>query len=188
MLTQESLEKIFEVLEKIKSFHASGDQLEKARHKATKEVARKSGITYQTIEDGYRRRLGLRNIHEFQIMVEEWIRGDSKSLRSTLEMNTDRTNHMRIHKFFENDRNIVPKKESPKNRSILIYLQDDTYNKMMTLSKQSKQASSDWLSDKIQHIINDEYLIYWENEIRKLPEEQKKRLLQALDNSFSSKQ
>lgn len=186
MLTQESLEKIFEVLAKIKIFHANGYPLEKARHKATEEVARKYGITYQTIEDGYRRRLGLRNIHEFQIMLEEWIRGDSKNLTSTLEMKTDKINHMRVHQFFKNDTKVVINKKSAKNKSILINLTDDIYNKIMILSKQSRKASSEWLTAKIEQIISDEYLIYWENEIRKLPNEQKERLLQSIKNSFSS--
>lgn len=179
MLTQESLDKILEVLEKMKVFCGNGYSLEEARHKATKEVAKKYDITYQTMEDGYRRRLGLKNIHEFHIMLEKWIKGDAKSLISLLETHTDKTNHMRIHVFFEGDKILISNIKTELKKPILIYLSNDVYNHLMLISKQGKKAS-EWLSEKCELIINDEYLNYVKNEIEKLTDEQKKRLLDKL--------
>jgi hypothetical protein len=179
MLTQESLDKIFEILEKIKLFYGNGYSLEEARHKATKEVAKKYGITYQTMEDGYRRRLGLRNIHEFHIILEEWIKEDAKSLISLLETHTDITNHMRIHKFFEGDKILISNNKTELKKPILIYLANDVYNQLMLISKQGKKAA-EWLSEKCEVMISDEYVNYVKNEIGKLTEEQKKRLLDKL--------
>jgi len=182
MLTQESLEKIFEVLEKINVFYGNGYPLEKARHKATEEVSKKYGITYQTIEDGYRRRLGLRNIHEFHIMLEEWIKGDSKSLINLLTIHTDKTNHMRIYGFFEGDKikTKLPNNKNTINKPILIYLSSDLYDQVNLLSKQIKKTASEWLSEKCKLIINDEYINYVKTEIDKLTDEQKKRLMDKL--------
>jgi predicted DNA-binding protein len=185
MLTQESLEKIFEVLSKIKVFHGNGYPLEKARHKATEEVARTYGITYQTIEDGYRRRLGLRNINEFQIMLDEWTKGDAKSLIGLLTTHTDKTSHMRIYEFFESDKTIKPITKTAKDKLILIYLSSEVYDKMKLLSKKQNKTGSEWLSEKCEAIINDEHFNYWESEIGKLSDEQKKRLFSKIMNPDS---
>jgi hypothetical protein len=180
MLTIESLEKIFEVLEKTKVFYGNGYPLEQARHKATEEVSTKYGITYQTIEDGYRRRLKLRNINEFQIMLEEWTRGDSKSLINTLITNTDKDNHMRIYEFFEGNKTKTPNNKPAINKPILIYLSNDVYDQMKLIAKQGSKTGSEWLSEKCEVIINDEYINYVKNEIKKLTEEQQKRLFDKL--------
>ncbi|MCX5889544.1 MAG: hypothetical protein NTY36_08835 [Deltaproteobacteria bacterium] len=180
MLTQESLDKILEVLEKMKVFYGNGlYSLEEARHNATKEVAKKYDITYQTMEDGYRRRLGLKNIHEFHIMLEEWIKGDAKSLISLLETHTDKANHMRIHEFFDGDKTLISNNKTDLKKPILIYLSNDVYNHLIVISKQGKKAA-EWLSEKCEVMINDEYLNYVKNEIGKLTEEQKKKLLDKL--------
>ncbi|MGO9175534.1 MAG: hypothetical protein ACLPT6_10960 [Desulfobaccales bacterium] len=180
MLTQESLDKILEVLEKINVFYGNGYRLEEARHKATKEVSIKYDITYQTIEDGYRRRLGLRNIHEFQIMLEEWMKGDPKSLINILTIHTDNINHMRIHEFFEGDKTQISNDKTEMKKPILIYLSNNAYNQMKLISKQGKKTGYEWLSEKCELMINDEYFNYVQNEIGKLTDEQKKELKKRL--------
>ena len=180
MLTIESLEKIFEVLAKIKVFYEKGYPLEKARHRATEEVSKHHGITYQTIEDGYRRRLGLRNIHEFQVMIEDWIRGNSKSLINLLTIHTDKANHMRLYEFFESDKTIMPIKETANNKPIILYLNNELYDQMKLIAKQKGKTDSEWLSEKCELIITDEYVNYVKNEIGKLTEEQKRKLFRAL--------
>jgi Zn-finger protein len=49
----------------------------------------------------------------------------------------------------------------------------------MLISKQGKKAA-EWLSEKCEVMISDEYVNYVKNEIGKLTEEQKKRLLDKL--------
>ena len=88
-------------LNTLKQIHRSrGLPQQKAIQRAIKDTAREYELTYQTIEDGCRRRLGLVELGQFIEMVDHWIRGDSTQLAACLSSHTRGADKSVIDLFF----------------------------------------------------------------------------------------
>lgn len=81
--------------------HSKGVPINRSYHEAVRRVSQKYGVTYQTIGDGYRRRLKLNDVGELYTLLERWIEGDPRGLISVLKTNTNSHNHEEIERFFK---------------------------------------------------------------------------------------
>jgi hypothetical protein len=98
-----SVSQILAVLRYIQQHARNGNTLVSARHRATQAVAQEQTppIRYQTIEDLYRRRLGLKKVSEFDDIVQRWIDGDSEPLSQILIRHAQPATHNLIIQFFQ---------------------------------------------------------------------------------------
>src|SRR5687768_13011068 len=55
------------------------------RVKATGAAAKRRNITYRTVQDSYRRQLGLKDSPEFDSLVGSWLLQGNQELRKTVE-------------------------------------------------------------------------------------------------------
>jgi hypothetical protein len=100
MITSETVQQLLEVLQRFRGNHDSGVPLHKAYREAVRSVAEVYSITYQTLGDGCRRRLGLKDIHQFYELLASWMRGDPHGLVRQLKENADPSAHVEIDQFF----------------------------------------------------------------------------------------
>jgi hypothetical protein len=112
-----SISQILAVLHYIRQYAGNGDTLIGVRHRATQAVAQEQTppIRYQTIEDLYRRRLGLKKVSEFDDLVQQWMDGDSEPLSQILIKHAQKATHSTIVRFFHNE---TIKAEIPSNLAV----------------------------------------------------------------------
>ena len=85
MMTPKTVEQLLQVFRLFRDNHASGKPLHTSYHDAVREVARLNSVTYQTIGDGCRRRLRLKDINELYELLAAWVKGDSRGLVQQLK-------------------------------------------------------------------------------------------------------
>lgn len=102
MITQNSLEQILDVISSFKSYILLGNSLSTSRQQATKNVAIKNKVTYQTIGDLCRRRLNLTTTEDFNVLLKKIIEGNSGELMDLLILSTHPTQHGTIREYFHN--------------------------------------------------------------------------------------
>ena len=102
MLEPSSLEQMFFVLRTFKLRYSAGDDVEEAYRGAVDQASRHFGVTYQTIGDLCRRRLGLAQIDEFYGLLRQWVSGSSMQLRDLIKRYTEPAYHCEIDSFFWN--------------------------------------------------------------------------------------
>src|SRR6266851_8701559 len=100
-----SVSQILAVLRYIQQYVGNGDAFVDARHRATQTVAQEQTppIRYQTIEDLYRRRLGLKEVSEFDDLIQQWMDGDSKALSQILIRHAQEATRNTIVRFFQDE-------------------------------------------------------------------------------------
>src|SRR5688572_6082169 len=113
MMTAQTVEQLLRVFRHFRDNHASGMPLRRSYRDAVRAVADADSITYQTVGDGCRRRLGLRDISELYELLAAWIRGESDGLVNQLKDNADPSAHAEIDQFFS--RGNAPEAENKKN-------------------------------------------------------------------------
>lgn len=79
---------------------AAGVPVAAARHMAIHEQATKTHVTYNTIVDGLRRRLRLRDIAALDDLIASWIETGGRDLMEVLLRAADPTAHADIIQFF----------------------------------------------------------------------------------------
>jgi hypothetical protein len=91
--------------------------LHRAYQEGVRAVADAHSITYQTVGDGCRRRLGLNDIGELYELLASWIKGDPRGLVRQLKEYSDPTAHAEIERFFSSGDSTPAeiKKVSPKS-------------------------------------------------------------------------
>lgn len=100
-----SVSQILTVLRYIQQYAGNGNTLVGARHRATQAVAQEQTppIRYQTIEDLYRRRLGLKKVGEFDDLIQRWMNGDSEPLCQLLIRHAQEATYNTIVRFFQDE-------------------------------------------------------------------------------------
>ncbi len=86
-MRQETLEQIQKVISLAAQRYHRGDGINRAYQYGVKSVAKEYGITYQTIADACRRRLGLGEVDEFKKILKSCLEGDQISMRDLLVHN-----------------------------------------------------------------------------------------------------
>jgi hypothetical protein len=115
-MRQETLEQILKVISVAAQHQSLGDGIDHSYQYGVRRVSQEYGITYQTIGDACRRRLGLDDVGEFKTMLKASFEGDTNKLRDVLLSKTSRFYHDKINNFFSNLSNgsaateAVPKK------------------------------------------------------------------------------
>lgn len=123
MITPETLHQILQVFRHFRDNHAAGMPLHRSYREAVRAVSAAHSITYQTVGDGCRRRLGLNDVSQLYELLAAWIRGDSSGLSRQLKDNADRSAHAAIDHFFTYG-NSEPNVGTP--TSLRVVLSDET--------------------------------------------------------------
>src|SRR5688572_19600734 len=100
MMTVKTVQQLLQVFRLFRDNHASGKPLHRSYHDAVRDVARLHSVTYQTIGDGCRRRLRLKDIGELYELLAAWVKGDPHGLIQQLKQNSDLSTHAEIDQFF----------------------------------------------------------------------------------------
>lgn len=117
MMTPQTVQQLLQVFRAFRGNHRSGMPLHRAYQEGVRAVADAHSITYQTVGDGCRRRLGLNDIAELYELLASWVKGDPCGLVRQLKEHSDPTAHSEIEQFFSGG-DAAPveiKKASPKS-------------------------------------------------------------------------
>jgi hypothetical protein len=102
MMTYTTVRQILDVLKVCYDNQRKGLSLSRSYQDGVREVAHENGVTYQTIGDGCRRRLRLKDINEFYNLLGGWTKGEPSGLIEQLKKNSYSHIHPEILAFFEN--------------------------------------------------------------------------------------
>lgn len=122
-MTNKTLQQILDVLKYTRYNYHSGKALTNSYQDAISRVANESGVTYQTIGDGCRRRLKLDSIGEFSELIRKWLNGDPNPMIEVLKSQTHKRLHPQIDAFFNdntgsvNNDNLIIEKPTTKEET-----------------------------------------------------------------------
>lgn len=102
MITHNTVHQLLDVFRIIQNSHVKGLPISHSYQNAVKNVAKQNGVTYQTIGDGCRRRLRLKNISELYSLLNNWTNGDPNGLAEQLIKISPSNIHSEIKDFFYN--------------------------------------------------------------------------------------
>lgn len=139
MMRVRSMKQVLKVLEIARKHRQLGKPTQKALQDAIRKVADYYGVTYQTIGDGCRRRLGLGTIDEFHILLDKWFGGDHGPLCSVLMRTSEAQNHRHILCFFadgnpEEAEELVDKPQPGSNGEITVQISERDNAKLEVLA------------------------------------------------------
>lgn len=100
-MTYTTVRQILDVLKVFYDNQRKGLSLSRSYQDGVRKVAHENGVTYQTIGDGCRRRLRLKDINEFYNLLGKWTKGDPSGLIEQLKKNSYSNIHPEILAFFE---------------------------------------------------------------------------------------
>lgn len=100
MMTDQTVDQLLHVFRLFRERYERGESLHKAYREAVREVAKRHGVTYQTIGDGCRRRLKLDSIRELYDLLSAWIEGRPEPLADQLKKASHPASHGEIDTFF----------------------------------------------------------------------------------------
>jgi len=105
MIQRRTVDQILSVLMHAKTNYEGGDPVERAYCRAVETTRKQFGVTYQTIGDACRRRLGLERIGELYRLLRRWlVEGDRSGLEHRLSQVTSSTDRARIASFLGGER------------------------------------------------------------------------------------
>lgn len=110
MMTPHTVRQLLQVFTLFRENRSKGAPLNRSFHDAVRTVAKNFSVTYQTIEDGCRRRLELTNINELYEMLSAWMDGEPRALLHQLKRHSDPAAHVEIDKLFSSPEASTPKK------------------------------------------------------------------------------
>ncbi len=99
-MRRKSVRQILQVLDLTRINNSSGALIRRACQEAVREVAIKHALTYQTILDGCRRRLGFDQISYFHVQIQKWLNGNPQPLQERLMSKAGPDCHFDINQFF----------------------------------------------------------------------------------------
>ena len=105
-LTHDSVQQLLDVLDRAYRNQAHGIPLPTAYHNAVRDVSNRYNVTYQTIGDLCRRRLGLDEIREFIDLLARWFRGETDPIRRRIKRQSPSTTYAMIDAFFASDKSV----------------------------------------------------------------------------------
>ena len=107
MLRARTVTQMLQVLDLYRKGRQAGESIERALQSATQRVADEYNVTYQTIGDGYRRRLELQTIEHLHTLLARWDQGDPAGLARLLKGHTEVSNHQPIDQFFADEGDVT---------------------------------------------------------------------------------
>ncbi len=144
-MRQETLEQILKVISVAVEYYSPGNGIDGSYQYAVRRVSNEYGVSYQTIGDACRRRLGLDHIGEFKSMLKASFEGDVKKLQDVLVNQTSVFYHDRINEFFSKLANgLAAVQAAPKKPGSPV-----------TYTIQLKKSDSDVLL-ALAHLLNDQ--------------------------------
>lgn len=196
MLREKTLQQILSVLNRTKIEYDAGEALPKAYQKSVRQVASLYDVRYQTIADGCRRRLGLKDIDEFLKLVLEWLNGDSSNLKRLLFTIFDDSQKKQIDDFFNTERkkpshediktymkkleNKLFQENVPETETITFRIPKEKASRIRLLAEISGNTVPQWVSQNITIIANEQYLQYTKDVINDLGRKEKENFLMSL--------
>jgi hypothetical protein len=99
-MTHRSVQQLLEVLGGTARHHRNGTPFPAAYHDAVRDASKRFGVTYQTIGDLCRRRLGLTDITEFMDLLGGWLHGQHEPLQRRIKEQANPGTHGLIDQFF----------------------------------------------------------------------------------------
>lgn len=117
MMRRQTVEQLLLVFRSFRERYAGGKPLHKAYQKAVRDAADRHGVTYQTVGDGCRRRLKLKEIHELYALLARWMEGDSEPLAKRLKAASDPSCYDDIAEFFRPSKIFVAAAAGPTSAS-----------------------------------------------------------------------
>lgn len=159
-----TLHQILEVIEISKTRYSSGSSITSSINDGVKEVSKRYRTTYQTIEDGCRRRLGFNDIEEFKSVLMEYFNGNPDKIISVLRDHTNIDLHGKINDFFRNGKvsSIIPVENKHKNISennsevFSFRLDNETSKKLKMLVSYKGISISEWISNTVKNNVQDD--------------------------------
>jgi hypothetical protein len=164
-LTSKSLDQILEVIRKSKTNYFNGSPLHTSIQIAIDYVSKTYGVTYQTIEDGCRRRLGLKTIDDFRRVLSEYFSGNSDNIKSILREHTDIALHNKINEFLKGSVTSIKKTGDKIQHQPLpeqttevfsFRLDEETSKKLRLLLGYLGISPSEWISNNIRKKVNED--------------------------------
>ncbi len=164
-LTSKSLDQILEVIKKSKTNYLSGSPIHTSIRNGIEYVRKAYNLKYQTIEDGCRRRLGLKTIDDFRRVLLEYFNGNPNTIISILREHTDVDLHNKINEFFKvNIASIKKINEGIKNEPLSeqnsevfsFRLDEETSKKLKLILGYIGISPSEWISKKIKKEVDEE--------------------------------
>ena len=162
-LSSTTLDQILEVIKISKTHYTSGSSISSSVRIGITNVAKKyNNLRYQTIEDGCRRRLGLKDIDDFRDMLVECFNGNPSKIMSVLKEHTDVDLHCKINDFFKSNHYInqefIVKKNTPEltTQTITLRLDKDTLEKLKGLLGLTGLSLSDWVTKTVKKKLEDD--------------------------------
>lgn len=160
-LQSNTIGQLLGVLTNFKQNYAYLKNLNDAYQKAIQQVANKHKVTYQTIGDLCRRRLGLRDITEFQNLLKAWVSGDDKPLIEVIIKCCYVSDHKQIEEFFSKNvitsysQNEINQKEltSKKYIELMLSLDSALYNKIQILAQLENSSINIFISKTLTEIV-----------------------------------
>jgi len=164
-LTSKSLDQILEVIRKTKSQYLSGSPLHTSIQSGIEYVSKSYNVTYQTIEDGCRRRLGLKTIDDFRRVLSEYFHGNPNNIISILREHTDSNLHNKINEYFKGSVTSIIKSSDKiqdiplQERTTEVFsfrLDEETSKKLRILVGFLEIPPSEWISIIIKKKVNED--------------------------------
>lgn len=168
-LSSKTLNQILEVIKKSKSQYISGSPIHTSIQTGIDYVSKSYKVTYQTIEDGCRRRLNLKTIDDFRRMLSEYFNGNPKNIISILREHTDVDLHNKINEFFKGNvtsfkktSNEIRDQSSPKQipeqttEVFSFRLDEETSKRLKVVSGYREISPSEWISKNIKRRIDED--------------------------------
>ena len=164
-LTSKSLDQILEVIKKSKTNYFNGSPLHTSIQTGIEYVRKSYNLKYQTIEDGCRRRLGLKTIDDFRRMLSEYFNGNPTNIKSILREHTHIDLHNKINEYFKgNVTSLEKSSDKIKNQPLpeqttevfSFRLDEETSKKLRLLLGYLGISSSEWISKIIKKKVNED--------------------------------
>ncbi len=164
-ISSKTLDQILEVIRKSKTNYLSGSPIHTSVQMGIYNVSKSYNVTYQTIEDGCRRRLGLKTIDDFRRMLSEYFNGNPNNLQSILLEHTYTNLHNQINEYFKG--NVTSLKKTgdkiqyqplPEQTTEVFSfrLDEETSKKLRLLLGYLGTSSSEWISKIIKKKVNED--------------------------------
>jgi hypothetical protein len=165
--------------------------LSKAYQQSVKEVAHNYAISYQTIADGCRRRLHLKDANQFLELLTEWLSGNPDRLRDLLIEHSGETERYKIGNFFNRAQGASPQLSIPKNLDdqfelVSIRIPQNIAFQMRTLAESRKESFQDFSNRIIKEHVEHDYVEYLKSFLNSLPQNQKKQILTELTKNLAT--
>ncbi len=204
MLERKTVEQILEVLKIVRGHYAAGLSLIKAYQKSVAEVATLYDVRYQTIADGCRRRLGLKDRDQFVELINRWLNGDSTRLIALIKKEADKRVHPTIDTFFGGSETVANqfdlrehvKKIEAKTFGVVrpigsesailsCRVDREVAQRIEILSGSCGKSVGEWLSERVRSIVESDYREYIEQTLRNMSSSEKRRFIEFLGREIS---